>query len=383
MAAAFAAAALWTVFLAGCVFIEDTVPLVSSSSLLRDVYADYFSIGAAVQSRTLEHYADVLPHFNSITAETQMKWSRLETEEGVYDYSGADEIISWAQENDTAVRGHCLVWYKSLPEWVLDEDTTKEEALLKIDSHVKEVMGHFGSGVYCWDVVNEAIRNTVTEDNLETGDIWRTGNITDSDTGDWYALCGTDYITQAFRSANEAREEYGMEDVALYYNDYGLNNPYKRQACLEVVELLEGEGIAIDGIGMQGHYKLSTYLEDPDGFIEEFEESVKTFTGLGLDVQVTELDIRVYASDDDPEEFDSLPYEIEVEQAEMYASIFEVLRKYAEPWQDGAGTVTNVTVWGVADDSTAWDTDTHKEYPLLFNTDLEPKQAYYEIISFE
>lgn len=182
--------------------------------------------------------------------------------------------------------------------------------------------------------------------------------------------------------AAAAREEYGLDGVELFYNDYKLNDPAKREACVQVVEMLREEGLPVDGIGMQGHYRLSDYLADPEGFLDEFEASVKTFTGLGLDVHITELDIRVYASDDEPQEFDSLPYAVEEQQAEMYAGIFEVLRKYAVPWKAGAGCVTNVTVWGLADDSRAWDTAAHKEYPLLFNEALEPKQAYYAIISF-
>ena len=129
-------------------------------------------------------------------------------------------------------------------------------------------------------------------------------------------------------------------------------------------------------------YKLSDYLADPQKFIEGFEESVKTFTGLGLDVHVTELDIRVYENDGDPPAFDSLPLSVELQQAEMYADIFEVLREYSLPWKDGAGCVTNVTVWGAADDSAAWDTEAHKEYPLLFDEEHRPKEAYYSIISF-
>lgn len=149
-----------------------------------------------------------------------------------------------------------------------------------------------------------------------------------------------------------------------------------------MVEMLRSECIAIDGIGMQGHYKLASYLADPEAFIGGFEESVKTFTGLGLDVHVTELDIRVYENDDAPEAFDSLPFTVARQQADMYSDIFAVLRKYSTPWKDGAGCVTNVTLWGVADDSHVWDTEAHKEYPLLFDENLQPKEAYYSIISF-
>ncbi len=379
-AAVIAAACALAAGAAGCA--NPAPPGVQSSSLIKDIYDDYFTVGAAVQSRTLEKYSSVLPNFNSITAETEMKWSRLEREQGQYDYTGADALIQWARENDTAVRGHCLVWYKSLPGWVLAEGTTKQEALSRMQTHIDATMGHFGDSVYCWDVVNEALKDSLTAQQLESGDIWRTGSISGGDTGDWYAVCGEDYVKQAFIYADEARTKYGLEDVQLFYNDYSLNSANKREACMQLVEMLRDDDIPIDGIGMQGHYKLSDYLADPEKFIDGFEESVKTFTGLGLDVHVTELDIRVYENDDDPSAFDSLPLSVERQQAEMYADIFEVLREYSVPWKEGAGCVTNVTVWGVADDSAAWDTEAHKEYPLLFDEELQPKEAYYSIISF-
>lgn len=379
-AAVVAAACALAVGGAGCV--QSAPPGEQSSGLLKDVYGDYFTVGTAVQSRTLNKYSDVLPHFNSVTAETEMKWSRLERQQGAYDYSGADAVIRWAEEHDAAVRGHCLVWYKSLPGWVLAEGTTKSQALARMQAHIDETMRHFGDSVYCWDVVNEAIKDSLSSWQLESGDIWRTGNISGGDTGDWYAVCGEDYVKQAFIYADEARTKYGLDDVELFYNDYALNSANKREACVQLVEMLREDDIPIDGIGMQGHYKLSDYLADPQKFIEGFEESVKTFTGLGLDVHVTELDIRVYENDGDPPAFDSLPLSVELQQAEMYADIFEVLREYSLPWKDGAGCVTNVTVWGAADDSAAWDTEAHKEYPLLFDEEHRPKEAYYSIISF-
>lgn len=385
-AAALAAACIGLLISSGCTFVSNggKLPSVQSSSLIKDVYRDYFTVGAAVQAATLDQYAELLPNFNSVTPEIEMKWSRLENAEGSYTYASADTIVSWAQEHDAKVRGHCLVWYKSLPEWVLADGTDKAEALTRIDTHVKETMRHFGDGVSCWDVVNEALKNTVTAADLASGAIWRTGagEVYGDSTGDWYALCGTDYIKQAFLSADEARRLYGLEDIALYYNDYSLNDPEKREACVRLVRMLQSEGIAIDGVGMQGHYRLSSYLADPEGFLREFEESIRTFTGLGIDVQITELDIRVYASDDERQAFDALPLAVEEQQAQMYAGIFEICRRYASPWEDRAGCVTNVTVWGVADDSRAWDTEAHKEYPLLFGADYEPKEAYYEIISF-
>lgn len=362
-------------------------PSAAGGKWLRDKYAGLFPVGAAVMTYSLERYEDILPHFNSITAENDMKWRLLEKTEGQPDYTTADALVAWAKEHDTAVRGHCLLWYKSLPSWLPAKVTDKQTALDVIDSHIKETMTHFGGDIYAWDVVNEALKNTVTQDQLERGEIWRTGTSevvsTASNTAiDWYELCGEDFIKQAFRSADETRKELGLENIDLYYNDYSLNNPYKREACVRLVKMLQREGIAIDGVGMQAHYRLPNYTKDKQKFLKDFEDSVKAFTELGVDVQITELDICVYASKDDKQEFDRLPLEVESAQAEMFGAIFDICRKYATPWKEGAGRVSGVTTWGVADLNNAHNTAMHREYPLLFSTDKTEKRAYYEIIDF-
>ena len=362
-------------------------PSAAGGKLLRDKYTSYFPVGAAVMTYSLERYEDILPHFNSITAENDMKWRLLEKTEGQPDYATADALVAWAKEHDTAVRGHCLLWYKSLPAWLPSRVTDKESALNYIDKHIRETMTHFGGDIYAWDVLNEALKNTVTRELLERGEIWRTGESevvsTASNTAvDWYALCGEDFVKQDFKSADETRKALGLDNVALYYNDYSLNDPYKREACVRLVKMLQEEGIAIDGVGMQAHYRLPNYTKDKQKFLKNFEDSVKAFTELGVDVQITELDICVYASKDDKQEFDRLPLEVEEAQAEMFGAIFDICRKYATPWKEGAGRVSGVTTWGVADLNNAHNTPMHREYPLLFSIDKTEKKAYYEIINF-
>lgn len=357
----------------------------TESDLLRDVYSDYFRVGAAVTASNVQSYSDILPHFNSVTAEWEMKWRATESKRGTYAYEKGDQIVAWAKAHDTAVRGHCLLWYKSLPSWIGTACTDKDRALEVVDEYVRRTVTHYGDDVYCWDVCNEALKGTVVSADLEEGgNVYRTGFESSSEAGtfDWYALCGVDFIKQAFHSAEEALKEAGAENVQLFYNDFSLNNPYKREACVQLVEMLRAEGIRIDGVGMQAHYNLNTYKKDKEKFMREFEDSVERFTSLGLDVHITELDIQVYSSKSDALLFDSLPYNVEIEQAEMYGDIFAVCRKYSRPQGEGYGVVSSVTTWGVADDHTSQDSDAHKEYPLLFGTDRLPKKAYYEIISF-
>lgn len=359
---------------------------------LSDVYSDYFAIGAAVQTNKLIYngYGELINHFNSITAENNMKWKNLVKTKGVYnfDQSGdsADKLIAWAKENGVAVRGHTLLWYKSMPTWLHDEFDGKgytpeirATALSYIEEHIETVMEHFADDVYAWDVVNEALYNSVDQSNLITtgqnpyGNIWRTNDNmleTDSDWVDWYMICGSyDYIAKAFIKAGEVRTQNGLE-VELYYNDYGLHNPYKRQACLNLLQMLRDNNAPIDGIGMQAHYKLEEYLADKDLFLKNFEDSVKAFIEAGVDIQITELDIRFEGE---------LTQQVEKDQAEMYGEIFKICRKYAKV--DGVEHgITSVTTWGVYDGCNgAWGKD---KYPLIFGTDKEPKQAYFEIATY-
>lgn len=98
----------------------------------------------------------------------------------------------------------------------------------------------------------------------------------------WYRIIGEDYIEKAFEFAREADP-----DAELYYNDYSLENPSKREGAIWLMEQLLERGVPITGIGTQGHFSLD--WPDP----EEVEQTVIDFAGLGLDVMVTELDIDV------------------------------------------------------------------------------------------
>ena len=362
-----------------------------SYSTLKEAYQDYFVIGAAVQNKSLQNgkYGDLMKHYSSITAENAMKWKNIEAEKGVYTFNSqkdsADELVAWAKNNGVGIRGHCLVWYKSLPQWLHDEfyektysKTLKETAYAYIEERIEKMMTRYGSDIYVWDVVNEALFNSVTADDLVTtsekpyGNIFRTNdNMNDSNTDwvDWYKVTGGyEYIAKAFIKAGKVREEYNIQ-TQLYYNDYSLNTPEKRQACVNLIKMLKANNAPIDGVGMQGHYKLGDYLEDKEKWLQEFEDSIKAFINAGVDVQITELDIRYEGEDSETKE---------LQQADMYGEIMKICRKYAK--KDNAHGVTGVTFWGVQDGSNgAWGS-TYK--PLPFDSNCEPKKAFYAMTTF-
>ena len=340
--------------------------------LLCDIYSDYFKIGAATSSDMLNHEKDLLANFNSITSTYEMKWGVIEPQSSKYNYGGADRLLQWASEQNISVRGHCLVWYRNVPDWVAETAVNKETALALIDSHIRKTMTHFGGeNIYCWDVVNEALHDNITKEQLESGNIYR--NAKDDERHfardgvfDWYAACGSDYIARALKTADQVCDENGYTGMQLFYNDYLLNQPLKRDACIQMVKELRAEGVRIDGIGMQAHYSLSSYTSDKRGWIKDFEAAVRAYTELGLDVNITELDIDTGEK--------KLSEKTEKLQAEMYGKIFDICRKYSKPWKNGAGCITGVTTWGVKD------SDGNCKY--LFDSDGNPKAAIDEITYF-
>jgi len=117
---------------------------------LSEVYKNYFPIGAAVDTGSLysQEYKDLLlRHFNSVTAENEMKQNRLMNSVGeIYNFTQADIIVDFALQNNIKVRGHTLIWHGSTPGWFfLDDDwrepLERERILKRMEDYIKTVVG--------------------------------------------------------------------------------------------------------------------------------------------------------------------------------------------------------------------------------------------------
>lgn len=172
-----------------------------------------------------------------------------------------------AHEQDKILRCHALVWHSQLAPWVETTEWTPETLTDAITEHVHRVASHWKGRCYAWDVVNEA---------LDEDGTWRESV--------FYQVLGEDYIKLAFRVAAEADPE-----AKLYYNDYNIEKPSgKADGAARIVKMLQDEGIRIDGVGMQAHF---TAGEAPS--LDEQIAVIDSYAQLGVEVAVTELDIRI------------------------------------------------------------------------------------------
>jgi endo-1,4-beta-xylanase len=330
---------------------------------LKDTYKDFFPIGVAVSARGLTGPdADLITgQFNSVTPENAMKMGPIHPEPNLYAWQGPDAIVAFAQKNGMKVRGHTLCWHNQTPKWFFTDSSgkqvTREVLLARLKQHINDVVGRYKGKIYAWDVVNEAVPDTGTS-------IYRRSK--------FYEIIGEDYIEKAFEYAHAADPA-----AKLFYNDYNTESASKREKIFQLLKKLKEKKVPVDGVGLQGHWS----IYEPTA--AELEKSITQFASLGLAVQITELDVSVHPKEHErrehrPTDTGTLTAEMVTRQAAQYKMLFDTFRKHK-------GTVTGVTFWNVSDKSTWLDNfpvPNRKDYPLLFDKDLKPKEAFHEVVSF-
>jgi endo-1,4-beta-xylanase len=325
---------------------------------LKDYYSSYFPIGVAVtpaQLRDSAQRALILQQFNSLTAENAMKMGPLHPREDQYFWRDADAIVDFAQAHNMKVRGHNLCWHTQTPAWLfVDKDgkqVTKEVLLSRLKAHIYAVVGRYKGKIYAWDVVNEAVSD---------------GNDQFLRNSLWYQICGEDYIFKAFQYAHGADP-----DAVLFYNEYGTEQPQKRDRVYKLLKKMVEAGIPVHAVGLQAHWSIT----DPTA--QRLTEAIRIYASLGLKIQITELDMSVYNNGNKTDDTGYTPQREQL-QTEQYKRVFEIFRANKQ-------VITGVTFWNLSDAHTWLDNFPvrgRKNYPLLFDEALKPKEAYRSVVSF-
>ncbi len=250
-------------------FPASAPPTANTSETLRELAGSrYFGTALAMpQLQTDAKYAQMAgTEFSSVTPENAMKWGPLEPSRGQYEWADADAIVAFAQAHDQKIRGHTLVWYQQLPRWVSDGGFTKAQLTDILQQHIATEVGRYAGKIYAWDVVNEVI----AADGSMRDDIF-------------LKTLGIGYIADAFRWAHAADPQ-----AKLYINDYDVEgiNP-KSDGLYNLVKSLKSQGVPIDGVGIQAHFDANL------AFPTDMTANLQRFADLGLDVAITELDVRI------------------------------------------------------------------------------------------
>lgn len=344
-----------------------------SHPALKDVLGKYFLVGAAVD-RNLPAGEDpqaetlVKAQFNQVVAENCMKGELIHPEVNRYDWTDADRLVDWSQCHGMTLIGHCLVWHSQPPKWMFTDETGKnvsrETLIGRMYSHIMTVVTRYRGKIKGWDVVNEAFE--------DDGSYRKTP---------YYNIIGPEYLALAFQFAHEADP-----DAELYYNDYSMSKPSKREAVCQLVRQLKAKGIRIDAVGMQSHngYNYPDY--------SDYEKSLEAFAAEGVKVMLTELDMNMLPN---PKDFNGAEISQNFKLMEQYNPYVKGLDKKAQKLfnqryldlfrivERHKDVISRVTFWGVNDGHTwlnDWPVKGRTNYPMLFDRDYQAKPVVKDIL---
>lgn len=338
---------------------------------LRAAATGVFTIGVGIHDRIPERRADwplLTNHFSAVTPENCLKPDPVQIAEGKFNFTRPDAFVDFANSHGLQVIGHCLVWAKDdrTPPWFFRDGTNtagRHLLLARMKTHIDTVAGRYRGRIAMWDVVNEALDDG-------TNFLRPSG---------WSTACGEDFIAKAFEFAHAADPK-----ALLIYNDYNNELPAKRAKLIRLVRSLREKNAPVHAIGLQGHYEIDRIP------LDDIEATLIAMRDLRMKVVVSELDIdviprgkwwadggkhRAELAKLDPYR-DGCPPEILKRQADQYAQIFRLFRKYSD-------VIARVSFWNLHDGQ-SWLNDfpwKRVNHALLFDREAKPKPAFDAVIS--
>jgi GH35 family endo-1,4-beta-xylanase len=282
-------------------------------------------------------YSDTLAHqFDYVTTGNTLKWGVVQAvDPETWDFGQADAIVAFAEAHHQAIKGHTLVWHQQLPPFV-DGNLSADLLRRYLRANIHREVGRYRGRLYAWDVVNEAIaedgsglRDTVFSEKL-----------------------GPDFVAWAFREAHRADPH-----AKLFYNDFNAETVNaKSNAIYALVRGLLAAGVPIDGVGFQMHFDAASAPST-----EDMVTNLARFTALGLDVNISELDVTVAS--------------LSVNEAEKLAVQKQVYHRVTAACLQ-VPRCEAVTTWGFTD-KYSWRAP---DEALEFDTQYHKKPAYFGMI---
>ncbi|MCL2722197.1 MAG: endo-1,4-beta-xylanase [Treponema sp.] len=357
---------------------------------LKTTYENHFLIGCITDwdgKYSREPYFNLYKHhFNSATSIVTMPQLIMPLNKGgAYRFTKADNAVNLLIRNNIPVHGFVLAYYGGgmwgTPEWITEG--TREEVIQNLNDYITTVVRHFRGRINSWDVINEPIKNSVS--NAEARGDWRNCiYVDDHFENRWYKKLGADYIELAFRAARTADP-----NIKLYLSEFNLECPNKSEVLRKMIDDINtrykretgGTRNLIEGIGWQGHLGLNTNIPitrtnfqnfNIDRTIINYRNTLRRLSSLGIEIVISEVDISTVGHihrtgmDSDMSERDAIT------QGLYYARLFSLFKEFSDQ-------IVRVSFWGLTD-NTSWLSPGN---PLLFDWKLNAKPAFFAVIDPE
>ncbi len=313
------------------------------------------TISAAQIKSDAAFVALVLQQAGLVVPENDMKWQDINRgAPGDDDFGPADRIVDFAVDNRLVLRGHNLLWYYRTPGWFfhLPSRAAKEQAIV---ARIRELVGRYRGKVNSWDVVNEPIEpKDGRPDGLRKAV--------------FLEALGPGYLDLAYQTAREADPK-----ARLVVNEYNIEldapeHDARRATLLNLLRKMQDKGTPVDAVGVESHLRA---VGGPPLSVAKLRRFLADIAALGLEIQVTELDVTDEAAPADAARRDRLV-------ADTYRRYLDAV--LVEP------AVKMIVTWGLSDryswivrketNPMRWRRDGLASRPLPFDADLRPKPAF-------
>ncbi|KAJ6499807.1 endo-1,4-beta-xylanase A precursor [Mycena vulgaris] len=207
--------------------------------------------------------------FGQLTPGNSMKWDATEPSRGTFTFTNGDVIAALAKKNGQLLRGHNCVWYNQLASWVTAGNFNATTLTSILQTHCSTVVLYPPSAVQALTYI------FLTEPFNDDGTV-RPFVFSNA--------LGLAYVTTALVAARAADPA-----AKLYINDYNIDSAgAKATAMINLVKSLKAAGTPIDGVGIQGHLIVGQ-VPSKAALVANYQ----AFTALGVEIAITELDIRM------------------------------------------------------------------------------------------
>lgn len=253
---------------------------------------------------TAAYQRTFLANFNAAVTENALKWHVMEPREGQPDYSVVDAILQWTEAHDLPLRGHNIFW--GIPNRVPDWQKTMDDATLRatVKARALDIGRRYRGRFAEYDLNNEMIHGNYYADRLGPG------------------------ITRAMVAwVHEADPT-----AVLYLNDYDILTGNRLADYVAQIRGLLDAGVAIGGIGVQGHLHADTF--DPEALQGALDELAQ----FALPIRITEFNMPGQRSRVYRERSASLTDEQETAKAQALVDYYRIC--FAHP------AVQGILMWG-------------------------------------
>ncbi|MEL7239030.1 MAG: endo-1,4-beta-xylanase, partial [Planctomycetota bacterium] len=304
-----------------------------------------FGFGTAVTAELLTansqdatNYRNAIRNnFNHVVFENDLKWPAWEGQWGPnFNWTQTQQAMDWLDANNLPARGHYLSWATWTGFDAYGDSQNVNTLKTRLFDHITEKATTVGDRVYEWDVINHPVgwTNDTYVNRMQDAGLYNNGL-------DFYA----DIIRHSRSVVPDGTDLWINEDNIM---SGGLASEYA-----DIIEYLNDNGAAVDGIGFQGHFNADwNRIRTP----QQVYNNIDRFAGLADRLRVTEFDINVGT---------------ESEQAELTRDYLTVMFSHEK--------MEAVTFWGF------WEGRHWLENAHLINEDWteKPAMAAYRDLVFD